>query len=204
MIISKTSWHYKLLNSFGWISSYRGTSLCPYFWKLVTALTLTLGIVPYLAMGMGLDAYAMFSPGIDIIYTESQEAAKAAAEVAEAAGEVPIDVKKAAQGGISLSTALMIHWGIESAFLDWFLSVSMIIGILGWLVVGAIICVATFFGIKISFGWLNDTTGIGTKIGSSVGSAISRPARATGSIFSAWWKAHKEQHCPLIEFVEED
>lgn len=35
MNISKTSWHYRILNKLGMLNTYKVESLCPYFWKVV-------------------------------------------------------------------------------------------------------------------------------------------------------------------------
>jgi len=42
MIISKTSWHYRLLYK---LEIYHGDTLCRYFWQVVGALILCLGVV---------------------------------------------------------------------------------------------------------------------------------------------------------------
>jgi hypothetical protein len=188
VIISKTSWHYKLLDFFGW---WHPTSLCPYFWKLMWALTLV-GLAIYLAMGMVLDVYVAGSPTINTIITEANEATKAS-----------MGAEYVSEHGMSPASALMIHWNITNTFLDIFLTISLVLGVVCWIGVGVSLVVTFFVGLKIAFEKLNEKTGVGTKVGHSVGRAVSRPAKATGSIFSAWYKAHKEKHCPLIEFVED-
>lgn len=48
MNVSKTSWHYRLLNQLDLISRWRQETLCKYFWKVVFACT----FVPIGAIGV--------------------------------------------------------------------------------------------------------------------------------------------------------
>ena len=210
MIISKRSWHYRLLALLGWHSRWRGTSLCPYFWKLMAALTLTVGLVPYTVAGMGFSAYAMYAPSIQPLYIEADKAANEAVEEAIAkakAAELPELTRKQTdriRGKIAIGpiTALKTYWGMTSSFWRITISVSMILGFIAWVVVFGAALVATVIGIGLLGKTVNKHTGVGRAIGTGVGTVVGKPAKATGSIFASWWRAHKEKHCPLIEFED--
>ena len=83
----------------------------------------------------------------------------------------------------------------------------MLIGVVCWLAIVAFLVFVVGYLLRAGFELLTEHTTIAPKVGRTVGRAvgatIGRPARATGTVFSNWWRAHKEKHCPLIDFVDD-
>ena len=73
MNISRTSWHYKLLEHFNWLPWDRYASFCEYFWKVVGALFIVAVVAPIVATGMILDVFTVYIMWAnDVVLPEGQ------------------------------------------------------------------------------------------------------------------------------------
>ena len=131
----------------GFLNWCESRTLCTYMWKVVWAVTLVGLLIPMTVIGMLLDFYGFFW------------------------------VTQAAEDPSSLATLTTMLFENLGTFFGIFLSICMFFGMLGWMIVGALV-----FVFLLTLVW---------------------ERQYDDNIVTEWYRATKNKYCPVIKYIND-